>query len=288
MYNMIRASLLIFSFSFLCIAFGQEVQAYQLYNKEGKKVDFEKMVEVLSEKEIILFGELHNDPIAHWMQLELTKKMHENGHIAMGAEMFERDNQSVINSYLEETIDQKGLDTTARLWTNYKTDYKPLLDYAKSNKIDFIATNIPRRYASMVYKNGFEILDSLPKKEKEWIAPLPIAYDPELPGYKAMLTMMSDHANENFPKAQAIKDATMAYSIYERFKQDNSIFIHYNGAYHSNNFEGIYWYLKQLQESLKIGTITTVLQEKVNKLERENKAVADFILVVDEDMTTTY
>ena len=214
--------------------------------------------------------------------------MHEKGDIAIGGEMFERDNQSAVNSYLSGALDDEGLDTVARLWTNYKTDYKPLLDYAKDNVINFIATNIPRRYASMVYKNGFEILDSLPKKEKEWIAPLPIKYDPNLPGYEAMLTMMSDHANENFPKAQAIKDATMAHSIYERFKRDNAMFIHYNGAYHSNNFEGIYWYLKQLQESLKIGTITTVLQENVNKLDKENKAIADFILVVDEDMTTTY
>lgn len=270
------------------MSFGQELNAYQLYNKEGKKVDFQKMVKSLSEKDVILFGELHNDPIAHWLQLELTKEMHKLKDIAMGAEMFERDNQSAINSYLSGALDDKGLDSTARLWTNYKTDYKPLLDYAKDNVINFIATNIPRRYASMVYKNGFEILDSLPKKEKEWIAPLPIKYDPSLPGYEAMLTMMSDHANENFPKAQAIKDATMAHSIYERYQRDNALFIHYNGAYHSNNFEGIYWYLKQLESSLEIGTITTVLQENVNKLEKDNKAVADFILVVDEDMTTTY
>lgn len=285
---MIRGVLLITALSTLFFSFGQELQAYQLYDKEGKKVSFEKMVKYLSDKDIILFGELHNDPIAHWMQLELTKKMHEKGDIAMGAEMFEQDNQGAVNSYLSGALDDKGLDTVARLWTNYKTDYKPLLDYAKDNVINFIATNIPRRYASMVYKNGFEILDSLPKKEKEWIAPLPIAYDPELSSYKAMQTMMSDHANENFPKAQAIKDATMAHFIYERFKRDSAMFIHYNGAYHSNNFEGIYWYLKQLQESLKIGTITTVLQEDVNKLDKENKGVADFILVVDEDMTTTY
>lgn len=285
---MIRGVLLFFSINLVFLSFGQELSAYQLYNKSGKKVDFGRMVKSLSEKDVILFGELHNDPIAHWMQLELTKKLAENRGLAMGAEMFERDNQTAINRYLSGDIDAKGLDTTARLWTNYKTDYKPLLDYAKDNEIDFIATNIPRRYASMVYKNGFEVLDSLPNKEKEWIAPLPIKYDPELPGYEAMLTMMSDHANENFPKAQAIKDATMAHFIYERFKEDKSLFIHYNGAYHSNNFEGTYWYLKQLQESLNIGTITTVLQKDVSKLEKENKAVADFILVVDEDMTTTY
>jgi uncharacterized iron-regulated protein len=280
--------LLLFSLGVVIYSYGQELQAYQLYNKEGKKVTFEIMVKDLSEKNVILFGELHNNPITHWMQLELTKRLDKKQDIAMGAEMFESDNQNEINSYMSGALDDKGLDTMARLWTNYKTDYKPLLDYARDNEINFIATNIPRRYASLVYKNGFEILDSLPKEEKEWVAPLPIKYDPELPGYEAMLTMMSDHANENFPKAQAIKDATMAHFIYKRYKRDEALFIHYNGAYHSNNFEGIYWCLKQLQESLKIGTITTVLQKDVSKLKKENKKIADFILVVDEDMTTTY
>lgn len=138
---MIRGILFIFSLSFVLFSFGQELSAYQLYNKEGKKVDFGKMVKSLNEKDVILFGELHNDPIAHWMQLKLTKKLDENRDLAMGAEMFERDNQTAINHYLSGEIDAKGLDTTARLWTNYKTDYKPLLDYAKDNEIDFIATN---------------------------------------------------------------------------------------------------------------------------------------------------
>jgi uncharacterized iron-regulated protein len=46
-------------------------------------------------------------------------------------------------------LDQKQLDSTARLWKNYKTDYKPLVDFAKENYFDFIATNMPRRYASV-------------------------------------------------------------------------------------------------------------------------------------------
>jgi uncharacterized iron-regulated protein len=106
---MIRSILLLFSLNILIFSFGQELEAYQLYNKEGKKVDFGKMVKSLSEKDVILFGELHNDPIAHWMQLELTKKMHEKGEIAMGAEMFERDNQGAIYSYLSGALDDKGL-----------------------------------------------------------------------------------------------------------------------------------------------------------------------------------
>ena len=114
---------------------------------------------------------------------------------------------------MQGKLSAKGLDSMASLWKNYSTDYAPLVNFAKENNIVFAATNIPRRYASMVAKGGFEILDTISAKEKTWMAPLPIAYDGELPGYKNMLAMMPGHSGENLPKAQAIKDATMAYFI---------------------------------------------------------------------------
>src|SRR5690554_5090846 len=203
--------------------------------------------------------------------------------------MLEANNQIQLNQYLSGEISQTQLDSTASLWMNYKTDYKPLVDFAKTKQLPFIATNVPRKYASLVYRNGLEALETeLSTEEKTWVAPLPIAFDPELPGYKSMLTMMSDHANPNFPKAQAIKDATMAHFIYDHFKENKNQFIHFNGDYHSKNFEGIYWYLKRLNPELNIVVISTVEQEKLNSLDEEFKGQGDFILVVDEDMTKTY
>lgn len=266
---------------------GQKLTAFKIYNENGKKVTFKKMVKDLAKQEIVLFGELHNNPIAHWIQLELIKELDKRRELTLGAEMLETDNQSELNQYLAQEIEQSGLDSLARLWNNYHTDYKPLVDFAKENKIPFVATNIPRRYARMVYRKGFEVLDSLPNKEKQFIAPLPISYDPELPGYKKMMKMMRGHSNPNFPKAQAIKDATMAHFILKNYKHPN-LFIHFNGAYHSDYFEGIFWYLITQNKALKIKTISTVMQEDVNKLEQEYKKKASYVLVVDEDMTTTY
>ena len=201
--------------------------------------------------------------------------------------MFEQDNQPAIDLYLQDKLSAKGLDSMARLWKNYPTDYAPLVNFAKENKIAFAATNIPRRYASMVSKGGFQVLDTISAKEKTWMAPLPIAYNAELPGYKNMLTMMAGHGGENLPKAQAIKDATMAYFILQYYKS-GSLFIHYNGSYHSENYEGIVWYLKNSKPDLRISTITTVSQKDIHQLLKENKSKADFIICVDEDMTTTY
>lgn len=265
----------------------QNPQAYQIFNAKGQKTDYTKLLKQAQKQEIVLFGEYHDNAIIHWLQWVLTRDLHKNHPLVLGAEMFEADNQQALNQYVSGEINQKGLDTTARLWSNYKTDYKPLVDFAKEHQLPFVATNIPRRFASMVFKGDFEALESLTAEEKSWIAPLPILYDENLPGYKAMLEMIGGHAGPTLPKAQAIKDATMAHFILSN-RKPNSIFLHYHGTYHSDNYEGIYWYLKQQQPDLKVMTIATVTQSNLKKLESEHLGKADFIIVVDENVTKTY
>jgi len=271
------------------IAQAQIKSPYQLFDQKGKPISHKKMMKMLSKADMILFGELHNNAISHWLQYEVTKDLVSQRSVILGAEMFEADNQVPLNKFLSGEIDDKQLAEKARLWPNYKTDYAPLVNIAKENNLKFIATNIPRRYASKVFKGGFEALDTLSDVEKAWIAPLPVEYDSELPGYKNMLTMMGDmgHANDNFPKAQAIKDATMGYFILNSYVK-GSLFIHYNGTYHSDNFEGILWYLQRKMPKLNYLTISTVTQTDIKKLDKENIGKANFIICVDENMTNTY
>ena len=275
------------SWCIMSIIAAQNKPAYILYNAKGKKVSYKKMIRSLTKKDIVLIGEFHNNPISHWMELEITKDCKKERNLVLGAEMFEQDNQGALNLYLQGKITSNGLDSMARLWKNYPTDYSPLVDFAKENNIAFAATNIPRKYASLVSRRGLEALDSLSTEEKKWIAPLPIAYDPELPGYKNMMVMMAGHATANMPKAQAVKDATMSYFILQNFVP-GSLFIHYNGSYHSENHDGIVWHLQQKRPELSIATVTTVSQQNLHQLLKENKNKADFIICVDEDMTSTY
>lgn len=269
----------------------QDLPAYALFNVNGKNIDYNKLVKEAADADVVLFGELHNNPISHWLEYELSRSLYylKKDKLVMGAEMFEADNALIVSEYLSGKIKDKNFEAEARLWPNYKTDYKPLLMFARDSNVMFVATNIPRRYASLVNREGFEALDSLGAEAKRYIAPLPVAYDPELPGYKSMLEMMEgsgSHANENLPKAQAVKDATMAYFIAQNSGKGRT-FIHFHGTYHSDNFEGIVWYLKNLNPDLKILTISSCEQDKVDKLSEENEKKADFILVVPTSMTKT-
>ncbi len=286
MHNKILALLLIVSLSFSSI--GQDLSPYSIFNSDGKKVKAKKMLKSLLKSDVVFYGELHNNSIAHWLELKLLQELDQQTDVSIGAEMFESDNQKALNAYLSDKINQSQLDSMARLWPNYSTDYKPLVDYAKLNNLPFIATNIPRKYASRVYKEGgFEALNNLDALEKNWIAPSPIAFDIELSQYKNMLTMMGDHGSVDMVKAQAIKDATMAHFIHLNLKE-NQLFYHINGSYHSDFHQGILWYLKRLNPNLNIKTITTVEQDQLKSMHKDHLNKADFIIVVDSEMTKTY
>ncbi len=270
---------------------GSDKPAYRIFDSRGKEVKYEKMLKDLSRADIIFFGELHNNAIAHWMELEITMDLYDQAgdSLVLAAEMFETDNQLLLDEYLGGLISASRFEEEAKLWKNYPTDYKPLVEFARDKGLPFVGSNIPRRYASMVATGGFEALDQLSPEALALIAPLPIPYDPELACYKNMMNMGhgGGMANANFPKAQAIKDATMAYSIL-RYWHSGRLVIHFNGSYHSENREGILWYIDQYHPGLEMKTIATVSQEGIDKLDEANLGKADYLIAVPETMTNTY
>lgn len=268
--------------------------AYQIFNTKGKVISYEKMLKELQDADVVFFGELHNNAISHWMELEIAKDLaaEKGKNLIIGAEMFEADQQLLIDEYLEDKMSAKTFEDQARLWPNHKTDYAPILEVAKTNNLKFIATNIPRRYASYVNKNGLGSLDSLSSEAKKYIAPLPIKYDAEVGCYKKMSEMMNSmpgarHGASFITEAQAIKDATMAYFILSNLKEGQT-FYHFNGSYHSDNHEGIVWWLKQQKPEMKILTITTLEQTNIDTISKEDMKAANFIINTDEDFTKTY
>ena len=134
--------LLLFVFMTSLTGIAQNKPAYVLYNAKGKKVSYKKMMQQLATKDLVLFGEFHNNPISHWMELTITKELAQQKPLVLGAEMFEADNQQALNDYLAGKLSAKGLDSAARLWSNYKTDYAPLVDFAKEKTPGATANDI--------------------------------------------------------------------------------------------------------------------------------------------------
>ncbi|SEQ08324.1 Uncharacterized iron-regulated protein [Neolewinella agarilytica] len=262
---------------------------FALFSPKGKKAKYGKLLKSAESADIILFGEIHNNAISHWLQHTLTRDLSSKGKLSIGMEMFETDQQQALDKYLQGMITLEALDSVGQgLWSNYKTDYQPVVEFASEVGIPVIATNVPRPIARQVFRGGFASLDELSPEEKKLLPPLPIPYDKNLPGYVRMLEMMpGGHGGETFPMAQAIKDATMAHFIIAN-KKKGVPFLHLNGSYHSDDFEGIGWYLNKYAPDLKVMTISTVEQEQVEELLPEHKNKAHFIIAVPEMMTKTY
>lgn len=292
MKNSILTILAIMSF----VHFGnaQDKVAFELYNQKGKKVKYKKMVKDLADGDMVFFGEYHTNPISHWLQIEMTKSFHKikGEKLFFGAEMFENNNQLVMNEYLAGFYpEKKMLPEMTQMWGNYKTDYKPLVEFAKDNKLRFIASNIPRRYASMINKKGMDALKELSPEALALIGPdLEKYFDPTVKAYAEMASMMGGHVPPNMlniQTAQASKDATMAYFSLKNFKKGDFYF-HFNGSYHSNYEQGVVWWINKIRPGLTIKSVATVTVSEWEEMTKEEKAtIANYTIVVADNMTQT-
>ncbi len=280
--------------AFVSLSMAQNKPAYQLFKNDGKIVKYKKMIKDLVKCDMVFFGEYHTNPISHWMQLEMSKSFYDivGNDLFFGAEMFENGNQLVLNEYLNGFYsEEKMIPEITQLWSNYKTDYKPLLDFAKENNLRFIATNIPRRYASMINKKGMNALKELSAEALTMIGPdLETHFDPTVKAYAEMADNMGGHVPPNMlniQTAQASKDATMAHFCIKNFNPGNLLF-HFEGSYHSNYSQGIIWWINKIQPDIKIKSITTVTHTEWSEMTDEEKAtIANYIIVVADNMTQT-
>ncbi|GCD78288.1 hypothetical protein JCM31826_17700 [Thermaurantimonas aggregans] len=262
---------------------------YKIFDKNGKSIRWEKVLKKADEAEVVFFGEYHDDPVIHYLQLQLLHHLVESEEkLALGLEMFEWQDAELLNAYMNGKIDQKTFTSEAKsLWPNYRTDYSPMVELAKRKGVAVFASNVPRAWASAVFKGGFEALDSIYSELKQYLPPLPIPYESQLPGYRNMLKMAHGHGGENLPKAQALKDASMAWSVVQHLEKGFKI-LHLNGTYHTNNFEGIIWYLEKYRPKTRYFTIAMVRQADVRSLKRDFRGLADVIIAVPDDMIRTH
>jgi len=269
----------------------QDKPAYLLFSESGKSISYKKAAKIVTKGEVVCFGELHNNPIAHWLQYEFLMEIaNDQNDLAVGFEMFETDQQPTLDSLMHGEVEEGKLEEHTRLWPNYDTDYRPVVQYCLENDIQLVATNTPRKYARMVSHAGPDSLAHLPEEEQNLLTPMPYPINYELSSYQRMTDMIAGHGGgldpRNFVAAQALKDATMAHRILLAL-EENQVLYHLNGSFHSDDKEGIVWYLHQNKPEMEIVTIT-VIESETMEWEEEYSEKADVIVLVPASMTKTY
>jgi len=250
----------------------------------GKPINGKQLLAKCMDVDVVFFGELHDDSLCHVAEYQLlTQLTASNKTIALGLEMLETEDQTLLNEYQENKATYQHFEASANLWGNWDTDYKPIFNAALEKKIPIYATNVPRRYASLVAKRGFGALDSLSEQARAWICPLPIEVPYQQSSYQVMRKMMGGHqegndkAMDRFVAAQALKDATMAYIIVKN-RPTGGILLHINGSFHSDYNQGILTFLKKLDPRTR--TLTISFRRKENE-DATNVELADVVIIAN-------
>jgi uncharacterized iron-regulated protein len=274
----------------IIVAIGVKAQntfnQYKIYDvKKQKEISIDNIVADMKDADVLFFGEEHNDSIGHALEAEFFQKLNQAypQHIALSMEMFHTDIQPVVNEYLADVISEKNFLKESRAWENYN-DYRPLVEYAKNNKLRVIAANAAARYSNAVTKNGLNTLKNFPKTSLSFLPPLPI--DTATGRYHEKFTgLLGGHGMGTLKvyQTQNFWDATMAWSI-SKFTQANKgiKILHLNGRFHSDEKLGTLAKLQQYSPKLKILNISAFADESFEKPDWiKFSNLGDYIIITD-------
>ena len=156
---------------------------YRVFTGAGEPSSLDEVVQAMADHEVVFIGETHDDPTGHAVELELFRRAHEAygkeggtvpaRPVALSLEFFQRDVQPILDEYLDGLITESAFRADSRPWPRYETDYRPLVEYAKSKSLPVIAANAPRRYVNLVTRSGRAALDQLTAEARATLAPLP-------------------------------------------------------------------------------------------------------------------
>lgn len=213
-------------------------------SRAGNQVDQRTLLDRLAQADVVFVGEQHDDPATHALELQILQGLSRQvgARLRLAMEMWERDVQPVLDGYMQGKTDEAAFLKTARPWANYKTDYRPLVEYAKVRHIPVVASNAPQAIVSRVGRGGLAAVLSA-----ELPALVQAPHDDYWARFGAMMTGMGaahgamDTATvQRFYEAQILRDETMAESTVRALEHGGQpLVLHINGQFHSDFGGGI-------------------------------------------------
>jgi len=274
--------------------FAQEISShYKIYDvKKQKTISIDDIVTDMESADVLFFGEDHNDSVGHYLEAEIFKKISSRypQKTALSLEMFPTDVQPELDEYLAGLISEKNFIKEARAWGNYK-DYKPLIEYAKQNKLRVIAANAATRYSNAVAMGGLKVLENFPKISFNFLPPLPID-TAQGRYYEKFNETLGGHSMGSMKiyQTQNLWDATMAWSINKFVKANKGIKVmQLNGRFHSDEKLGTLAKLAKANSKLKILNISSFSDEGFANPDWDKfKNLGDYIIITDPGLKRSY
>ncbi len=268
----------------------EQPRSLAMFNREGWLVRWSDLVNALQWADVIVVGEQHDDAIGHAVELAIAQDVFAiQPRSAISLEMLERDEQPVLDDYMDGIVDAA---TLAKLtfsekwagegsWTNW---YQPLIDSAKSAGGRAVAANAPRRYVRLARTEGFDRLKSLPATRRRLFEmPVRMSDDSYRQRFVDLMGDTGSHggAGSEVPNAafrsQSVWDATMAASIAQARRDGAKKVVHVVGQFHSDFNGGTVQQLRARQPGARI-LVVSLQRDDVNSLRDEDRGRADIIV----------
>lgn len=234
---------------------------YQFASPTGELLSIQNLPADLENADVILIGEWHTHTGIHRFQTDLLQQMTDNGHpMALSMEQFTRDVQPLLDDYLAGKIGEQYLIQKGNVWPNYESDYRPLVELAKSQQLPIIAANAPKPIVRCIGRVGMDYIDRLTPEQRQWIA---AEINTQDSAYKNTFMASMHHGNpaqnEKQYAAQMTWDETMAESIvrYLAANPERKV-LHIAGMFHTQHGLGTAASILRRNPSLKVVVITPV------------------------------
>ena len=243
--------------------------------------DFEMMAADLARADVVLIGEQHDDPNTHRLELAVLEALaRRHVPVTLSLEMFERDVQASVDSYISGASSEDDFLKNSRPWPRYATDYRPLVEFARSQRWPVVAANVPRRIAAELAKSGKQAVDSLSTADRSLAAAdLQCPHDTYFDRFAEQMgtgghqsgssSTAADATTERYYWAQCIKDETMAESIAAAFEKQGGkpgVVVHVTGSFHSDYGDGTGERIRRRLAGRRVAIVTMQPVETLDSL----------------------
>jgi aminopeptidase N len=176
------------------------------------------VTEAAASKKIVYLGEYHDRFSHHNIQLQVIQGLHKKDpKLSIGMEMFQRPFQPTLDNYVTGAMDERDFLNRSEYYKRWGFDYnlyKPILDFARRERIPVVALNMRKEIIEKVAKEGMDALTDEERKE------LPNETDFSDEDYRHRIRQSFDQHKgkeekdfDHFLQAQVLWDETMAESI---------------------------------------------------------------------------
>jgi len=177
--------------------------------------DLDDIIPTLAARRVVFVGETHNRFDHHLNQLEIIRRLHRiHPDLVIGMEYFQQPFQPYLDDFIAGKLSEDEFLKSTEYYDRWKFDYRlyrPILQYARDNKIPLIALNVPREITAKVGASGIaQLSDEDKKKIPKEIDRSDEAYRERLKAVFEMHPNSDDKNFENFLDAQLLWDEGMA------------------------------------------------------------------------------